>query len=178
MLPIEVQALQMQSGSTMTIYYITGIVSNSFPLACTPNNITAGFEKTETSPLNVNIFSKHDFMTAYSTGTPNQEPAFAIENLVLSVNDTHADLIISEKNEPKANCSKDLEQFYCHTSFLDNKDVLSEDEGTAILTHEDLRPFKKAVVSKRILNKKGKKKRKHIDIKRFTKYECFKKRKS
>ena len=58
----------------------------------------------------------------------------------------------------------------------DKNDVLSADEPTAILTPEDLRLFKKAEVRKRILNKKGKKK-KDININRFTKCMCFIKRK-
>ena len=149
----------MCPGSTMTIYNIPiGIVSNFFPLACTPNNITAGFEKTRIYPINVNIFGEHDFMPAYPTDRPNPEPDPAMESLVLSVNNvTHVDLIISEKDKPESNCSKYLEQYF-HISFSDNIDVLSADEPTAILAPKDLRPFKRAEVRKRIFNKKGKKK--------------------
>ena len=39
--------MTMHSGSTMTIYNKTGIVSNSFPLAPTLSNKTTGFKKTE-----------------------------------------------------------------------------------------------------------------------------------
>ena len=77
---------------------------------------------------------------------------------MLGVNNvTHVDLIISEKDNPEANCSKDLEP-YCHISSSDDIDIPSADEPTAVLTPEDLRPFKKADVRKRCFNKKGKKK--------------------
>ena len=54
--------MTMHAVSTTTIYNITGIVSNLFLLACTPNKIAAGFEKTGIFPLTVNIFSELDFM--------------------------------------------------------------------------------------------------------------------
>ena len=46
----------------------------------------------------------------------------------------------------------------------DKNDVLSADEPTAILTPEDLRLFKKAEVRKRILNKKGKKRKSTLTL--------------
>nr|XP_047137401.1 MFS-type transporter clz9-like [Hydra vulgaris] len=62
--------MKMHPGSTMSIYSIPGIVGNSFPLACPPNNIKAGFAKTGIYPLHVNIFGEHDFMPAYTTDRP------------------------------------------------------------------------------------------------------------
>ena len=56
------------------MYNITGIVSNSFPLACTPNNVTTGLKKTEIFLLNANTFSEHDFMPGYFTDGPTPEP--------------------------------------------------------------------------------------------------------
>ena len=93
----------------MTIYNITDIVSNSFPLACTPNNITAGFKKRRIFPLNVIILNKHDFMPAFTTNRSNPELGHAMKSLVLSVNNvTHLDFTILENNKPEANCSKHI----------------------------------------------------------------------
>lgn len=66
-------------GKTMTIYDIPQIVNRAFPLAATPNNITAGFRVTGIWPFNVDVFGEQDFMPGYATDLPPPDSENATE---------------------------------------------------------------------------------------------------
>ncbi|XP_047124175.1 uncharacterized protein LOC101240849 [Hydra vulgaris] len=143
--------MTMHPGSTMFIYSIPGIVGNSFPLACTPNNIKAGFAKTGIYPLNVNIFGEHDFMPAFTTDRPPPKQDCAVESTALNIsNVTDVDFTISENDMLNAGYSKDIEP--CQDiSYSSSNDVHSAStESTVVLSPEDLRPFKKAEPRKKV----------------------------
>ncbi|XP_065678145.1 uncharacterized protein LOC136093140 [Hydra vulgaris] len=143
--------MTMHPGSTMSIYSIPGIVGNSFPLACTANNIRAGFAKTGIYPLNDNIFGEHDFMPAYTTDRPPPKQDCAVESTALNIsNVTDVDFTISENDMLNAGCSKDIEP-HQDISYSSSNDVHSAStESTVVLSPEDLRPFKKAEPRKRV----------------------------
>lgn len=63
------------AGHTMTIYDIPGIIKRAYPLAATPNNITAGLRLTGINPFNRNIFSDADFGPGYATDRPMTDNA-------------------------------------------------------------------------------------------------------
>ena len=149
--------MTMHPGSTMSIYSIPGIVGNSFPLACSPNNIKAGFAKTGIFPLNVIIFSEHDFMPAYTTDRPSPKQdcdCVAVESTALNIsNVTDVDLTISENDMLEAGCSKDTEPHHDIQAIMMYN---ASTESTVVLSNEDLRPFKKAEPRKRVrVNKRN-----------------------
>ena len=77
-------------GLTMTIYNITDMWVINFIWHVT-QTISQLSWKTGIFQLNVNIFSEHGFMPAYTTDRPNPKPGPALESLVLSVNNDTCD---------------------------------------------------------------------------------------
>ncbi|XP_047135156.1 uncharacterized protein LOC124812472 [Hydra vulgaris] len=143
--------MTMHPGSTMSIYSLPGIVGNSFPLACTPNNIKAGFAKTGIYPLNVNIFGEHDFMPAYTTDRPPPKQDCAVESTVLNISNVmDVDFTISENDMLNAGCSKDIKPRQDISYSSSNDEHSASTESTVVLSPEDLRPFTKAEPRKRV----------------------------
>lgn len=66
----------------MNIYNVPGVVKTAPPRVCQPININAGFQKTGTYPLDVDIFNEQDSMPSYATNRPNPEPESTVENEV------------------------------------------------------------------------------------------------
>nr|XP_047127245.1 uncharacterized protein LOC124808280 [Hydra vulgaris] len=147
--------MTMHPVSTMSIYSIPGIVGNSFSLACTPNNIKAGFAKTGIYPLNVNIFGEHVFMPAYTTDKPPPKQDCAVKSTALNIsNVTDVDFTIYENDMLNAGCSKNIEPRQ-DISYSSSNDVHSAStESTVGLSPEDLRLFKKAEPRKRVRDNK------------------------
>nr|XP_047133687.1 uncharacterized protein LOC124811672 isoform X1 [Hydra vulgaris] len=143
--------MTMHPGSTMSVYSLPGIVGNSFPLACTPNNIKAGFAKTGIYPLNVYIFGEHDFMPAYTTDRPPPKQDCAVESTVLNISNVmDVDFTISENDMLNAGCSKDIKPRQDISYSSSNDEHSASTESTVVLSPEDLRPLKKAEPRKRV----------------------------
>lgn len=61
--------MRNNTGKTMTIYDLPGIVRTALPP--TLNNISTGFQKTRAYPLNRDVFNESDFAPSYVTDRPN-----------------------------------------------------------------------------------------------------------
>lgn len=73
-------------GQTMTIYDIPSIIRNAMPLAFTPSNIQAGFQKTGIYPFNRDIFQEIDFAPSFVTDRP--KPNSPKSSIPVSNNET------------------------------------------------------------------------------------------
>lgn len=62
--------MSVNPGKPVSIYEVAEMVGRAFPLAFTSKNILSGFAATGISPLNVDIFTDDDFLSAYSTDRP------------------------------------------------------------------------------------------------------------
>ena len=65
--------MRNNSGKTMTIHNIAHILSEAFPMAFAPSDITSEFSVSETSPYNRDIFTDSDFAPSFVTGRPHEE---------------------------------------------------------------------------------------------------------
>lgn len=129
-------------GKTFSIYDIPGVVKNALPLATTPANIMAGFQKTGISPYNANIFPDCEFLPSYVTDRP-----------------ALADTDFRENNErhPVANETV-REHDQRPPEITENANEITKDSSKKILSPEQVRPFPKA--GPRQSTTKGRKKRK------------------
>lgn len=127
-------------GKTMTIYDIPGVVKSAMPMALTPTNIQAGFQKTGSYPFNRDIFQVKDFAPSFVTDRPNPNPenTLALDNTRLtgtpsqSVETSNADEV--DESEIEA----DVQDFQIHTSQTVNspppaRQMNSEQDGSSAL---------------------------------------------
>ncbi|XP_076386079.1 uncharacterized protein LOC143264144 [Megachile rotundata] len=115
-------------GKTFSIYDIPGIIKTVLPLAATPVNIMAGFQKTGICPFNDNIFSDSDFLTSYVT----DRPAPINKNTELIIDTEELPTVNANVNE----CPPDAKE--------DENKINKNEEGNKTFGPDEVRPFPKA----------------------------------
>ncbi|XP_031729111.1 uncharacterized protein LOC116397635 [Anarrhichthys ocellatus] len=65
--------MRSNSGKTVSIYQIAGLVNEAFLSAVTPRNITSGFKSTGIFPYNRDIFPEEAFASSMVSDRPNPE---------------------------------------------------------------------------------------------------------
>jgi len=143
-------------GKTFSIYDIPGIVKTALPLATTPNNITAGFQKTGISPFNENIFSDSDFLPSYVTDRP--VPTNEDENLNANEEPSTINISVNELDENRREISKNTNivspeeiRLFSKAAARQSTRKARKKRQTAILTDS---PVKEALQKKRKHSKK------------------------
>lgn len=119
-------------GKTLTIYDIPGIVAIAYYLAATTLNIQAGFQVTGFQPYNRDVFLETEFAPSYVSDRPYQNPAL----LGPSTNQA-----IPGPSKPAITSS------FC-----------SYATSTNTLTPEDIRPYPKAGLRKKVNQQRKKRK--------------------
>lgn len=87
-------------GKPITIYDISEIVGEAYPLAFTPKNIIKSFEVTGICPFNRDIFGEEDFLCSFVTDRP-APPSLTV------VDDSIQSQLITERATINFNCNQD-----------------------------------------------------------------------
>lgn len=86
-------------GKPITIYDISEIIGEAYPLAFTPKNIIKSFKVTGICPFNRDIFSEEDFLCSFVTDRP--------EPLTTASNNSTQSQSVTEESAINLNCNQD-----------------------------------------------------------------------